>query len=92
MFTGIVYAAGINSRMRDALDVPFKGMLPVYGSKTLIACQIERLFGIGCERVITVLGMEHQLLEKHIRNWFPDDNILFATNPDYKRKANMLSL
>lgn len=92
MFTGIVYAAGINSRMRGALDVPFKGMLPVYGSKTLIACQIERLFGIGCERVIIVLGMEHQLLEKHIRNLFPDDNILFATNPDYKRKANMLSL
>ena len=47
MFTGIVYAAGINSRMRGALDVPFKGMLPVYGSKSLITCQIERLFGIG---------------------------------------------
>jgi len=92
LFTGIVYAAGINARIKDAIVAPFKGMIPFQGPKTLVVGQIERLFNIGVERIVVVIGLEHQILKDHILEWFPNQRIEFETNPDYRTKANMLSL
>lgn len=60
----IILAAGINSRLKDYIDIP-KCLLPL-GEKTILENQISSLIKAGFkhEDIIVVVGHKHEMIEK----------------------------
>ena len=92
MLTGLIYAAGVNSRLAGKIAVPFKGMLKTPDGKSLIVRQVESLLELGIDEVVIVVGLEHSSLVEHLKSNFPKTNLQFEYNPDYRTKGNMMSL
>jgi len=90
--TGIIYAAGLNRRLAESIGVPFKGLLPVANGGSLILRQSQHLIGLGIDRLVVVVGLEHQVLIDHVTEGLAGKIPLeIVYNEDYADKGNMLS-
>ena len=90
--TGIIYAAGVNRRLADSLCVPLKGLFNIEGDLTLIILQAHHLIRLGIDRLVLVVGLEHQLLIDHVKDCLDKKiDLEIVYNKDYANKGNMLS-
>lgn len=90
--TGIIYAAGVNRRLGNSLGVPFKGLLPLESDGNLILRQANHLIGLGINKLVIVVGMEHQALVDAVTQGLRGKiDFAIAYNADYATKGNMLS-
>ena len=87
----IIYAAGVSSRMKEYLGHKIKALID-FGEKKLIDYQLSWVTKLNPEKLIIVIGQEHQILADHIGYNYNGVEITYVTNPDYKSKGNMLSL
>jgi choline kinase len=90
--TGIIYAAGINSRLISQIDQPFKGMCTAPSGESLITLQAKHLISLDVEVLVVVVGMEHKILVDHLKTTLSGLDFKVAFNGDYCTKGNMLSL
>ena len=90
--TGIIYAAGINSRLVSQINHPFKGMCTTPSGDSLIALQAKHLIALHISRLVLVVGTEHETLISHLRDALSGLEFSVAFNLDYSTKGNMLSM
>lgn len=91
--TGIIYAAGVSRRLASSLGVPFKGLVPLKSDGNLILRQANHLISLGIDKLVLVVGMEHDILVDEVQKSLAGKiDLSIAYNPDYATKGNMLSL
>lgn len=87
----IILAAGLGSRLRPITDTVPKCMVPVNGCP-IIDKQISNLLnsGVMLSDVYVVAGYRHEVLECHLKETYPDVNVI--PNLRYGETNNMYSL
>ena len=87
----IIYAAGISQRLRKLLPNWIKGLIKI-NKLYLIEYQLRWLTKLQIEKLIIVIGLEHQKYKEILGNSYNGMKITYVYNNDYKSKGNMLSL
>lgn len=90
MKTALFLAAGYGSRIADMTSDP-KCLLPING-KALIDHHFEKISNTGIKNIHMVLGFEAYKIEEHLKNRFPDLNISYSYNNDFRRLGNTYSM
>ena len=86
----IIYAAGIASRLSASTGGKLKSMVEL-GSRPLIDYQLGWIRELKPEKIIIVLGMEHESLRKYVGEVHAGIPVTYYYNEDYRTKGNMLS-
>lgn len=92
MHTGIIYAAGVNKRLSRFISEPFKGLHQLPSGETLILRQARHLISLNINRLVVVIGLEHQKIADHVTAELGSVDVRIVLNEEYKNKGNMLSL
>ena len=84
----LILAAGLGSRLAPLTDDCPKSLVKVNGKSILIK-QIENLKENGIEDITIISGYKADILEKKIKEEYPEINIIHSE--DYKNTNNMYS-
>lgn len=87
----LILAAGMGRRLGEFTADNTKCMLPVNGVR-LIDRMLNQLKQLSLKRIIVVIGYEGENLRNHIRENYPDLNIVYVENPIYDKTNNIYSL
>lgn len=90
MKTALFLAAGYGSRIADMTSDP-KCLLPING-KALIDHHFEKIRNTGIKNIHMVLGFEAHKIEAHLNSRYPDLNISFSYNNDFRKLGNTFSM
>jgi choline kinase len=87
----VVLAAGCATRLRPHTDDTPKTLLPVHGVP-ILRRTITNLLRCGFDEFVIGTGyLEHRVRES-VASWFPDLDVEFVSNPDFRTTNNAYSL
>ena len=87
----VILAAGCASRLRPQVDDAPKALVPVAGVPILRRA-IVTLMWAGFDQFVIGTGHLEPVLRDAVARWFPDLDVTFVGNPDYRTTNNALSL
>lgn len=87
----IILAAGLAKRLRPLTDSTPKCLLKA-GGKTLLEMTIDNILKNGVNEFVMVTGYLENMIKDFISAKYPDLNITYLTNFDYKNNNNSYSL
>ena len=90
MYSGIILAAGMGSRLSMVTTAP-KSLLPV-GGTSLLAGSIGRLRETGFAEIIVVVGYRDDLIREEVKAHGLASQVRFVVNPDYRNLGNGYSM
>ncbi len=88
--TALFLAAGYGSRIADMTTDP-KCLLQING-KALIDHHLEKIMSAGIKNVHMVLGFEKEKIISHLEGRYPNLNINFSVNEDFRNLGNTFSM
>lgn len=88
--TALFLAAGYGSRIADVTNQP-KCLLQING-KALIDHHLEKIEACGITNVHIVTGYEKEKIVNHLENKYPNLNISFSVNEEFRRLGNTYSM
>lgn len=87
----IILAAGRSMRLRPLIDDKPKCLLPM-GPKTILDWQLESLQSAGVDHIVLVVGYRREMIERHVRDRYPQLNVQYVENPDFATTNTLFSL
>ena len=87
----IILAAGMASRLRPLTNNTPKCLLKI-GERSLLQRSIDALTSNGIKEIVIVTGYLHNLIEKSVKEQYPDINVSFIHNDVYDSTNNIYSL
>jgi choline kinase len=87
----VILAAGMASRLKPLTDNTPKCLLKA-GQKCILEMTIENLLQTGNSEIIIVTGYLEEKIRQFIYKRFPDLNVTYIYNIDYKTTNNIYSL
>ncbi len=79
----LILAGGLGTRLSPHTDEIPKPLLEVNG-KAILAHQIETLHELGINKIVIVTGHLNDKIESFVLSNFPEKNIVFAHNSEYR--------
>lgn len=87
----VILASGEGKRLMPLTDSTPKPLVNVAG-KTIIDYQMDFLLKMGIRDFIVTTGHLSGMLEKHLKEKYPDSMLVFVHNPDYRKTNYIYSL
>ncbi|MDQ3367462.1 MAG: phosphocholine cytidylyltransferase family protein [Myxococcota bacterium] len=87
----VILAAGAASRLRPYTDELPKTLLPV-GGVPLLRRTMTNLMRVGFDQFVICTGYLEHLIQAAVTSWFPDLDITFVSNAEYRTTNNSTSL
>ena len=87
----VILAAGLSKRLRPLTDTTPKCLLDVNG-KNFLQRTLDNLLACGIYDFIMVLGYRKDMIEKFVRENYPEIKITFLYNDNYSENNNSYSL
>ena len=87
----VILAAGCATRLRPHSDDRPKTLLPV-GGVPILRRTITSLLRCGFDQFVIGTGYLEHMVRDAVASWFPDLDVTFVTNPDFRTTQNGYSL
>lgn len=87
----VILAAGCATRLRPHSDDRPKTLLPV-GGVPILRRTITSLLRCGFDQFVIGTGYLEHMVRDAVASWFPDVDVTFVTNPDFRTTQNGYSL
>lgn len=87
----VILAAGVSSRLRPLTDNTPKCLLKI-GKTNMLHRMIDNILWNGINEIIIVTGYLNHMIEDYVKKNFPNLNIKFLHNEDYRNNNNCYSL
>jgi choline kinase len=87
----VILAAGCATRLRPHSDDRPKTLLPV-GGVPILRRTITSLLRCGFDQFVIGTGYLEHMVREAVASWFPDLDVTFVTNPDFRTTNNGYSL
>ena len=87
----IILASGEGKRLRPLTDSIPKPLIKV-GDKTILDYQIDNLIGCNLKNIIITTGPFEDKIKMHVKNKYPDIDVLYVNNPKYETTNYIYSM
>ena len=87
----VILAAGCATRLRPYSDDTPKTLLPV-GGVPILRRTIMNLMRSGFDQFVIGTGYLEHMVRDSVNSWFPDLDVTFVSNPDFRTTNNAFSL
>jgi len=87
----VILAAGCATRLRPYSDDTPKTLLPV-GGVPILRRTITNLMRCGFDQFVIGTGYLEHMVRDAVSSWFPDLDVTYVTNPDFRSTNNAFSL
>ncbi len=87
----VILAAGCASRLRPHSDDTPKTLLPV-GGVPILRRTLTSLMRTGFDQFVIGTGYLEHMVRDAVASWFPDLDVAYVTNPDFRTTNNAASL
>jgi choline kinase len=87
----VILAAGCATRLRPLSDDTPKTLLPV-GGVPILRRTITSLLRCGFDQFVVGTGYLEHMVRDAVGSWFPDLDVAFVSNPDFRSTNNAYSL
>ncbi len=87
----VILAAGCASRLRPHSDDTPKTLLPV-GGVPILRRTLTSLMRAGFDQFVIGTGYLEHMVRDAVASWFPDLDVAYVTNPDFRTTNNAASL
>lgn len=87
----VILAAGCATRLRPYSDDTPKTLLPV-GGVPILRRSITNLLRCGFDEFVIGTGYLEHLVRDAVTSWFPDLEVTYVSNPDFRTTNNAFSL
>lgn len=87
----VILAAGMASRLRPLTDNCPKCLLKV-GGRTLLGRTVDNIMAAGISRLVVVTGYREEMIRTFLTDKYPQLDITFIQNKDYRTTNNIYSL
>ncbi|MFT3694483.1 MAG: phosphocholine cytidylyltransferase family protein [Kofleriaceae bacterium] len=87
----VILAAGCATRLRPHSDDTPKTLLPV-GGVPILRRTITSLLRCGFDQFVIGTGYLEHMVREAVASWFPELDVTFVSNPDFRNTNNAFSL
>ncbi len=87
----VILAAGMSTRLKPLTDNSPKCLLKI-GKTNMLHRMIENILANGIDEFIIVTGYLNDMVEDYVKTNFPDLNVKFLHNADFRNNNNCYSL